>query len=186
MIILSFVDTFPQNIQDLQHIANVLEERVLLYKKRKTETKRALKAISRLNQIPDNNVLEIILEAEIQYEVNLAGKLALDKIISDLEDGKKIDSVKEKIKNQFIENLLLRNTIDSSSILANKEKHYTLLFDMIFTLDEDFQRSKIQLIISNYAEDLIEKIFNEIVILDMIYRNKVITEFKSSLTKRNP
>ena len=59
------------------------------------------------------------------------------------------------------------------------------LFEVVFSLDEDYQRTEIANFILDFAEQLIIKIFKNIVILDEVYTAEVIESVRNYLRKKN-
>ena len=171
-----------KEIRNLEHIYNVLEERTIWYKKRQLETKRAMKSIHRLNTLPDPTETHTMLEAEISYTLNRTGINALKIIINQF---KELNSgfTKELLRKEFIKQLHEIDEIFAEQQIS--EKQYTSLFEVVFSLDEDYQRTIIANFILDFAEQLINKIFKNIVILDEVYTAEIIESVRNYLRKKN-
>jgi len=170
-----------KEIRNLEHIYNVLEERTIWYKKRQLETKRAMKSIHRLNTLPDPTETHTMLEAEISYTLNRTGINALKIIINQF---KELNSgfTKELLRKEFIKQLHEIDEIFAEQQIS--EKQYTSLFEVVFSLDEDYQRTIIANFILDFAEQLINKIFKNIVILDEVYTAEIIESVRNYLRKK--
>ena len=171
-----------KEIRNLEHIYNVLEERTIWYKKRQLETKRAMKSNHRLNTLPDPTETHTMLEAEISYTLNRTGINALKIIINQF---KELNSgfTKELLRKEFIKQLHEIDEIFADQQIS--EKQYTSLFEVVFSLDEDYQRTIIANFILDFAEQLINKIFKNIVILDEVYTAEIIESMRNYLRKKN-
>ncbi|MCE7746450.1 MAG: hypothetical protein GPJ52_15080 [Candidatus Heimdallarchaeota archaeon] len=171
-----------KEIRNLEHIYNVLEERTIWYKKRQLETKRAMKSIHRLNTLPDPTETHTMLEAEISYTLNRTGINALKILINQF---KELNSgfTKELLRKEFIKQLHEIDEIFADQQIS--EKQYTSLFEVVFSLDEDYQRTIIANFILDFAEQLINKIFKNIVILDEVYTAEIIESVRNYLRKKN-
>ncbi|MHA1531376.1 MAG: hypothetical protein ACTSR6_05185 [Candidatus Heimdallarchaeota archaeon] len=170
-----------KEIRNLEHIYNVLEERTFWYKKRQLETKRAMKSIHRLNTLPDPTETHTMLEAEISYTLNRTGINALKIIINQF---KELNSgfTKELLRKEFIKQLHEIDEIFAEQQIS--EKQYASLFEVVFSLDEDYQRTIIANFILDFAEQLINKIFKNIVILDEVYTAEIIESVRNYLRKK--
>lgn len=171
-----------EDLENLKHIYNVLEERIALYKKRQLETKRAMKSIHRLDMLPDPSVIHTMLEAEISYLINIVGLEAL-KITIEQFDVTNANNWKKRLRKEFIIQLQDKNIFFEKQQLSQKQ--YSTLFEVVFSLDENFQRKEIASFIHEYTEELITHAFKIISILDDDYTRKVIENLKDHLYNEN-
>jgi hypothetical protein len=176
-LIILFVDK-EKDIENLNHIHNVLEERTLWYKKRQLETKRAMKSLHRLNTLPKPTVTQTMLEAEINYTINKAGVKTLTIIINQF-DALNTSIIKSHLQREFIKQLQEADKLFAKEYLS--EIQYLELFEVVFSLNEDYQRSTIANFILNYIERLINKIFKDITILDDFFTKEVVKDLKEYL-----
>ncbi len=170
------------NLEQLLHISNILEERIALYKKRQLETKRAIKAMHRANIVPDPFRIQIMLEAGISYEINFIGKKALDNQIQKL-NNKTIAELSKPLKKEFFTQIK-QNKLVIKQINPSKER-ILLLVDVVFSLDENFQRKEIAKFILQYSEQLVKSIFKEMAIFDQPFTNQVIENLNSFLEAKD-
>ncbi|MGC9778829.1 MAG: hypothetical protein HZR80_06260 [Candidatus Heimdallarchaeota archaeon] len=170
------------NLEQLLHIANILEERIALYKKRQLETKRAIKAMHRANIVPDPFRMQIMLEAGISYEINFIGKKALDNLIQKLNKETKAE-LSELLKKEFFTHIN-QDKLVIKQINPSKERILPLV-DVVFSLDENFQRKEIAKFILQYSEQLVKSIFKEIAIFDQPFTKQVIDNLNSFLEAKN-
>ncbi len=141
-----------------------------------------MKSIHRLNTLPDPTETHTMLEAEISYTLNRTGINALKIIINQF---KELNSgfTKDLLRKEFIKQL---HEIDEIFVEQQiSEKQYTSLFEVVFSLDEDYQRTEIANFILDFADQLIIKIFKNIVILDEVYTAEVIESVRNYLRKKN-
>ncbi|MCK5182992.1 MAG: hypothetical protein KAJ76_03975 [Candidatus Heimdallarchaeota archaeon] len=160
-----------QELGNLTHIRSVLEERTIWYKKRQLETKRAMKAMHRLNTLPEPIETQTMLEAEISYAINKTGIEALTIIINQF-DELNTSITKSHLRREFIKQLQEADELFAKEQLS--EIQYSALFDVVFSLDENYQRTIIANFILDFGKQLIIKIFKNIVILDETYTVEVI------------
>ena len=166
------------NLKQLHHIADILDERISLYKKRGLETKRAMKAMHRANILPDPFRLQIMLEACISYEINMIGKKALEKTIAKLKIEKTINFYK-KIKDEFF-NIFESNNLLLNRLNPSKEKMLPLI-DVVFSLDENYQRNEITKFIVGFSDKLVKFVFNGIAIFDAQFIKTVVKDLNAFL-----
>ncbi len=170
----------------LLHIANVMYERVTLYEKRFREIRRSVKAMSRLEEIPEVKATFLLLEAEIQYVLNFAGYQAVKSVISNSDFSNRkynFDFLVNLESNEDFKEIFYNKIMLGDNIIKeiNATKSDTLgLLEVILNLDEDYQRNIIGKFILVYIEPLVTKVFKEIVILDNNYTNEVIKNFKEN------
>ena len=171
-----------QELGNLIHIRNVLEERTIWYKKRQLETKRAMKSIHRLNTLPEPIETQTMLEAEIVYAINKTGIEALTIIINQF-DELNTSITKSHLRREFIKQLQEADELFVKEQLS--EIQYSALFDVVFSLDEDYQRTIIANFILDFGKQLIFKIFKNIVILDETYTVEVIDGLIKHMQKKH-
>ena len=165
----------------LQHILNVIDERILLYRKRTVETKRAIKAMSRANLPIDPIAFQIMLEAEIIFATNLVGRELLQEVLN-RNHKKQISYEEVMLLSEDLKKSFVKLIKKSQSILYYLDQKYLeTLFDIILTLDADFERLIINEIIFYNLRTLIDIIFKEIVIFDSNYKENVIKIVKKFL-----
>ncbi|MBD3191521.1 MAG: hypothetical protein GF308_12805 [Candidatus Heimdallarchaeota archaeon] len=163
-------------------IRAILEERVLLFTKRKKETKRAIKASSRAGIILDPYRVFITLAAEVNYATNLIGLRTIDLLLSEideiLEKKNKITtelaqiykregttfSSYEKIRSVFQDQMQKSTTIIAGVSIDNKT--ITSLTRIAFSLNENIRRELVAKFIFNHLSILLSKLFKELLILD--------------------
>lgn len=166
--------------EKVQHIINVIEERVLLYDKRRIETRRALKAMQRAQILPEPYQVFIILEAEIICYLNQAAKKALMEISASISSKKSIT-----LKNF---NTLFKRKLSETNFsrfdLQLKAKDISEFRKIIFSLNDDYQKEKIAMFLLIYNKKILERIFQELVIFDEGYVKKVIKEQKKYLKEK--
>ncbi|HUU79342.1 MAG TPA: hypothetical protein VMX55_13435 [candidate division Zixibacteria bacterium] len=177
--------SLPLETEALQHISNVLEERVILYKKRSIETKRAIKAMHRANLQIDPLAFQIMLEAEIYYEINFAGKKTIDEIISS-ENNLGLSIIPSQfLQRNYLVKIFLNHIKNSNNTLSKiKVESLETIFDVVFSLNEDFQRLIIRKVIFYNLHMLIEIIFKNITIIDDEYKEKAIYAIQNYLKNR--
>ena len=171
-----------QEFENLKHIRNVLEERTIWYRKRKLETKRAMKSMHRLNTLPEPAETQTMLEADISYTINKTGIKALTIIINQF-DELKTSITKSHLRREFIKQLQEVDELFAKERFS--EIQYSALFDVVFSLDEDYQRTTIANFILDFGKQLIIRIFKNIVILDETYTMEVIDSLVKYLQKKN-
>lgn len=171
-----------KDLENFKHIYNVLEERAAWYKKRQLETKRAMKSMHRLNTLPDPANTHTMLEAEINYTLNRTGINALKIIINQFKELN-TGFTKDQLRREFVKQLHEIDEIYTDQQFS--ETQYTTLFEVVFSLDENYQRTEIANFILDFAEQLISKIFKNIVILDDVYTTEVIAGVIKYLRKMN-
>lgn len=167
-------------VANLKHIQNILEERIMWFKKRQLETKRAIKARHRLETLPHPTVTHTMLEAELCYNLNQIGLDALITIIEKVDDQNSSFS-KTQLSEEF-----LRQIVEKEELFVKKqlsETQYLELFQVVFSLDEDYQRRAIAGFILDFADQLIREIFRNIAIFDDSYTNEVIASLIKHLKK---
>ncbi|MBK5112559.1 MAG: hypothetical protein KGD59_03170 [Candidatus Heimdallarchaeota archaeon] len=169
-----------QELAELKHIQNILEERVLWYKKRQLETKRAMKAKHRLSTLPDPVETYTMLEAELSYSINRIGFEVLCNVINRLAEQNS-SFTKKQLSKEFIKQLLEKEELFVKEQLS--EAQYSKLFDVVFSLDENYQRTVMADFVLDFAEQLITKIFRNIVIFDESYTKEVIERLVKHLKK---
>lgn len=167
----------------LQHISNILNERVALYGKRQLETKRAIKAMHRGNIIPSSLILHNMLDAHVNFHINQNGLKTINAIlendklsISGFSDLEQFFSSSKKLIEIFSDNL-----INSKLLPLPKEqtqKIIILLFNAVFNYNENIERQNVSFYLKYSYKILIQEIFRKIVILDDNYTTKIIQELK--------
>lgn len=171
-----------EDLENLKHIYNVLEERIDLYKKRQLETKRAVKSMHRLDVLPEPSAIQTMLEAGISYLINIIGLEAL-KITIEQFNVMNANNWKEQLRKDFIIQLQDKNIFFEKQQLSQKQ--YSTLFEVVFSLDENFQRKEIANFIHEYTEELITHTFKIISIFDDDYTRKVIDDMTNYLRNKN-
>ena len=169
-----------KELENLKHILSILKERTLWYKKRQLETKRAIKSMHRLNILPEPIESHTMLDAEINYIINLIGIKTLEEIIDEFKNLEPY-KIKTHLRNEF-KSQLSKNKEFFRNILIS-EKQSTKLFEVVFSLNDDYQRATIKKILPEFTEQLITRIFKEIVILDEQYTKNVIKDLLEYLQK---
>lgn len=167
-----------KDLEDLKHICNVLEERIAWYKKRQLQTKRAVKSIHRLDLLPDPSVTQTMLEAEISYLINIAGFKAM-KITIEQITVMNANNWKERLRKEFILQIQDKNIFFEKQRLSQRQ--YSTLFEVVFSLDENYQRKEIANFIHEYTVELITYVFKNILIFDDDYAQKVIDDLNDYL-----
>ncbi|NHJ31825.1 MAG: hypothetical protein FK732_03085 [Asgard group archaeon] len=175
------IDT-EKDVENLKHILTVLEERTLWYKKRQLETKRAMKSIHRLNILPEPLETRTMIEADISYAINLVGIKTLEIKIKQF-DEQETSFTKVQVRKEFVKQLFEIHELYSTLQLS--EKQSSELFDVVFSLDDDFQRTVLTKFIHKYAKQLITRVFKDIVILDELYTKEVIESLTNYLQKKS-
>ncbi|MFW9922595.1 MAG: hypothetical protein ACFFDW_04810 [Candidatus Thorarchaeota archaeon] len=162
--------------ENLDHFYNVIEERVALYSKRTQETKRAMKAYSRLNELPDKFSIFIMFDAEINFIANST----ILSIIQELLQKNEIYNISEKIDwHNEIKMKFLENISKNKSCLSELDlNEYLPLFDAVFTLDENLQRKLICKFLEKNGENIIRNTFIQILIFDLNYTQKIVEELR--------
>ena len=171
-----------QEFEKLKHVQNILEERVLWYKMRQLETKRAMKAKHRLNALPDPNETYTMLESELSYILNRIGFEALSITINKLA-RQDVSFTKKQLSKEFTKQLLEQEELFANNQLS--ETQHSVLFEVVFSLDEDYQRTAIADFLLDFAEQLITKIFKNIAIFDDPYTLEVIASLIKHLKKNH-
>jgi len=172
--------------EHLEHIANVMNERVLLYKKRYREIRRSVKAMSRLDEILEPRTTFLVLEAEIQYALNLAGYHAINSLIQELNLNNKwldIGVLSNLVGDEAFREIFTEKIADIDSILKKidvKKSDLITMIEVVMNLNEDIQRKIIANFILDYIKPLITIVFKDISILDDDYTNKVIENYKQN------
>jgi hypothetical protein len=170
-------------VNQFDHIKKILEERIILYKKRQLAIKRTIKAMSRSNINPKPHILLTMLDAHINYIINSIGVKSIEKLLK----GNNLDSIKS-IESAFKQNSNLylffkKLTIDSRLLPLEDDldKSTFWLFEMAFSLEENTQKNKLICYLQKTSNELIQKIFKGISILDASYTDQVINEFQEFL-----
>ncbi|MBN1330071.1 MAG: hypothetical protein JXA54_11415 [Candidatus Heimdallarchaeota archaeon] len=172
--------------EHLQHIANVMYERVLLYEKRYREIRRAVKAKNRLGESLEPRTTFLMLEAEIQYTLNLAGYQTIKSIIMELNSNNKwlnFELLSRLEKDKDFREIFFKKITEIDSIIKRiciKKTDLVGLIEVVLNLDEDFQRNIIGNFISNNIKYLVTIVFKDLVILDNDYTEQVIKNYKKN------
>lgn len=166
-------------IDQLQHISNVLHERIALYRKRQLETKRATKAMHRGNLIPNSLIIHNMLDAHVNYYVNLNGINTINEIletsnsyISSYSDLESFFSSSVQLISLFSDKLINSKTLPIPNNYAHEIT--SLLFEAVFNYDENIQRQNISKYLKYSFKSLVQDIFKTIVILDDNFTSKII------------
>jgi hypothetical protein len=179
----------------IEHLLAVCRDRVLLFDLRQVGTKRAIKAMARLNEPPQADRLMVAFRAEINYFTHHSAIRVLSYYINQFQEKDKKIKQESNPKNVQIQDLLysqdciqrftetLRTTdgLFKKIVLINTD--YRLLFESVFTLDEDKQRDIIDGIIKKNLEQICRFVFKEMVVLDSEYIEKAITQLTLFLKK---
>ncbi|NHJ48762.1 MAG: hypothetical protein FK733_13335 [Asgard group archaeon] len=164
-------------VDNLNHIIQVIQERIALYNKRQLEIKRSVKTLSRIGTIPSNRVLFLMLDAHINSIVNKIGKQALEEfLISNNTNDLNINSLftyNSIVFNHF-KKILKKSDLP---LRDSTEQILSFLFDVVFGYSENIRRNKIMLYLKHYHSNLIETIFKQMVILDENYIKETIIQF---------
>lgn len=171
-----------QEIEKLKHIQNILEERIMWYKKRQLETKRAMKSMHRLDMLPNPSVTQTMLEAEISYLINITGLEAL-KITIEQITVMNANNRKEQLRKEFIIQIKDKKFFLEKQRLSQRQ--YSTLFEVVFSLDENYQRKEIANFIHEYTEELITHAFKNISIFGDDYTQRVIDDLTDYLQNKN-
>jgi len=171
---------------EIQHIVNVLEERILLYAKRRVETKRAIKSMARARIIPKHSTAFVMLEADLSYMINVAGLNGLKSIAQLIKERKdlkstSIDDIFEgnnQFKKSFVKELLSFREINSTQ--ASIDDLETLII-IVYSLDENLQRKTISNFLRKYGSNLLKEIFNDLIVFDNHYIKSTIDELTDYL-----
>ncbi|NHJ04078.1 MAG: hypothetical protein EAX90_04600 [Candidatus Heimdallarchaeota archaeon] len=184
---MDILKSLPLETEALQHISKILEERVILYKKRSIETKRAIKAMHRANLQIDPLAFQIMLEAEIFYEIYLAGQKTIDEVISS-ENNLDLSVIPSQfLQRYYLMKIFVSHLKNSNNTLSKiKVESLDTLLDVTFCLNEDFQRLIISKVIFHNLQMLIEIVFKKISIIDDEYKEKAIFAIQNYLKEKYP
>jgi len=183
-------EQYQQYTQNIQHILSVIEERTSLYKKRKLEVKRYLKAIHRSNSLPSASSVFILLEAEIQYEINKAMFFVLTSLFQKIQNNNQTVIQSNNIKQSTQYEKLVRILMADTSIIERFGKQISIstseigpillnvetlrLYLLIILIpDDEYQREQLTKYIQDCSYDLLSEIFERIAIFDTNFLNDV-------------
>lgn len=167
------------------HIRAILEERVLLFSKRKKETKRAVKASSRAGILPEPYQVFITLEAEVNYAANLVATRTIDYLLSEMNEllrkQEKLSKNQEifewdqiafssydeilsifEIQIKRVKTIISNLSLDKDAIKCLTE----IAFDQT---PEDVRRKLVAKFVFRYLSSLLSLIFEELLIFDQPY-----------------
>lgn len=165
----------------IDHIKAILDERVALYKKRQIEIKRTLKTYHRANLDPTIHLISNLFEAIISYVVNLAASLSLDIMKNDKQFNDNLEKV-FLCKNRSFRKSFRKNLEESKIGFQNlklESSDIDIFCSIVFNLDENYQRTKINEFVSKKIDILIDNILLDITVFDDVFKSKIIKCFQT-------
>ncbi|NHK31361.1 MAG: hypothetical protein FK730_08420 [Asgard group archaeon] len=175
-------------VEQFRHITNVLLERVALYEKRQLETKRAIKAMHRGDIKLEPLTIHYMLEAHVSYFINKIGINTIEEFLNSqdfhISDYRNLESFFTS-SNELID--LFSEILINSQSLPMQDKYVDeitiILFEAVFSYNEDIQRQKISKYLKYSHKNLIHEIFKKIVILDDKYTSSIILALENFYAK---
>ena len=179
-------DRTIKEIDDFNHIKSILIERVDLYKIRCLETKRKIKAMYRAGIKPKPNEIFVILEAEINSHINKIGIEIINIGVKKIQEFIMIKEMnvlelllKDKdLKKEFT--LRLKQN-EYFCALNLKNDFYYSLYSIVYSLDENYQKTELKSLIQSNIEFFIRKTLKEIAILDEPFIKLLVIDLENYL-----
>jgi len=169
------------------HFIKVLEEYILLYKKRQIEIKRAIKASHRAAILPHPRVLYNLLEANIGYlvasaclkaiqEIPDSSPIAFEKFLAQSVQSKNSNSQFNQLFESF--KSFIQKEGQLLSQLQLQDRHFHLLLTYALQVDEEQRKVVLEQFLSDFSSQIIKLVLNEIAIFDQHFINEIISSYQ--------